>query len=606
MTRRTFLKSAGAMAAWLAAQKCFAFSSAASGRRPNIVLFMVDDMGWQDTSLPFLYREGRPVRTRLNNRYRTPNMEALAKGGAVFTSAYASPVCSPSRCSLMSGMNAARHRVTCWTLGVDQPDRLESSGEGLCSPRWAVNGLQPSGTLPRGSCQPPWRTDDEGKFRQPRLRTTEGAIPYKMNAPYTNARTFVEALHDAGYFTIHCGKAHWGAGNTDYGKADDMAPSTPGADPRAFGFDVNIAGCESGGPRNYRGDAHYGNRGGYARFATPGLDENGYYERNVFLTDALTDKALRTMESHVRERPDQPFYLYLSHYALHSPLSNGCAWDASRSASLDANADPLNPDPKDGLRWNETERNYATLIKGMDDSLGAVMARLRELGIERDTLVLFMADNGGLAVYDRDWQANEPLRAGKGSGYEGGVREPCIVSWPGRVPSGRVTDEPIAMEDFYPTILEAAGVLDLGPLAETPEGVFSDGPLRQVVDGESFLKVALGERETVRTSGEARGILWHYPHHWCEGLPESEYNFYTALRLGRWKLVYRHADRSFELYDLETDLGERNNVAAQNPEVALKLRSEMARLLRERRAQMPILQTTGRPLPYPDEDERAT
>ena len=602
MTRRTFLRSIGAWAAWLAAEKCLAGWGLKPDRRPNIVLFMVDDMGWQDTSLPLLYRDGKPVRTRINRRYRTPNMEELARGGAVFTNAYASPICSPSRCSLMSGMNAARHRVTCWTLGVDQRDRLESSGGGLASPRWAVNGLQPSGTLPEGVCQPPWRTGEDGKFRQPAFGSREGAIPYKMTAPYTNARTLVEALHDAGYFTIHCGKAHWGAGDTDYGKADDMAPSTPGADPRAFGFDVNIAGCESGGPRNYRGDAQYGNRGGYARFATPGLDENGYYEGNVFLTDALTDKALRTMEAHVREKPDQPFYLYLSHYALHSPLGNAGAWDASRSASPDASADPRNPDPRDGLTWNEIERNYSTLIKGMDDSLGAVMARLRELGIERDTLVLFMADNGGLAVYGRDWPTNEPLRAGKGSGYEGGVREPCIVSWPGQVPAGRVTDEPIAIEDFFPTILEAAGVRDPRLLAETPEGVFDDGPLQQVVDGESFLGVAKGERETVRPSGEARSILWHYPHKWCEGIAESEYNFYTALRRGRWKLVYQHTDGAFELYDLATDLGERNNVAAQNPDVVDKLRREMGRLLRERRAQMPILQTTGRPLPYPDEE----
>ena len=126
------------------------------------------------------------------------------------------------------------------------------------------------------------------------------------------------------------------------------------------------------------------------------------------------------MESHVRERPDQPFYLYLSHYALHSPLSNACAWDAARSDSPDIAADSRNPDPHDGLAWNEIERNYATLVKGMDDSLGAVMAKLRELGIERDTLVVFMADNGGLSIIDRPWQSNEPLRAGKGSCYEAG------------------------------------------------------------------------------------------------------------------------------------------------------------------------------------------
>lgn len=596
------MKSAGAVAAWLAAERCLAGLGGASGARPNIVLFMVDDMGWQDTSLPFLYNSANPVTTRLNHRYRTPNMEALAREGMVFTDAYACPVCSPSRCSLLSGMNAARHRVTCWTLGVDQPDRLDSASEGLHSPRWAVNGLQPKGTKPSGACQPPWRTGPDGKFFQPPFDASEGRIPYRMEAPYVNARPFTEMLREAGYFTIHCGKAHWGAGNTDYGKTDDTASSTPGADPRAFGFDVNIAGCESGGPRNYRGDAQYGNRGGYKRFATPGLDENGYYERNVFLTDALTDQTLRTVERHVRTCPGRPFFLYLSHYVLHSPLSNAAAWDAGRSESPDVAQDAKNPDPRDGLKWNETERNYATLIKGMDDSLGAVMARLRELGQEENTLLVFMADNGGLSVIDRPWQSNEPLKAGKGSCYEGGVREPCIVRWPGKVPAGRVSGEPIIIEDFFPTLLEAAGITEFGELAETPEGVFPDGPLRQMVDGESFLGVATGERETVRAGGEARALLWHYPHCWCEGLPESEYNFYTAMRLGKWKLIYQHADRSFELYDLEADIGEEHNLAGQHPETVRRLRQTMGRLLRECRAQMPIVQATGRPLPYPDEE----
>jgi len=599
-SRREFIKTFGAGAVWLVAERCLSGAGAAFGKRPNIVLFMVDDMGWQDMSLPFLYKNGIPVETRLNRRYRTPNMEAMSREGALFTSAYACPICSPSRCSLLSGMNAARHRVTCWTLGVDQKSRLESASEGLRAPRWAVNGLQPEGTNPTGSCQPPWRTGADGKFLQPEFGSPDGNVPFKMDAPYTNAKSFVNVLHDAGYFTIHCGKAHWGSGDTDYGKPDDMKPATPGADPRAFGFDVNIAGCESGGPLNYRGDSHYGNLGGYARFATPGLDENGYYERNVFLTDALTDEALRTVESHVRECPDQPFYLYLSHYALHSPLSNACAWDASRSDSPDMTADSRNPYPDDGLAWNEIERNYATLVKGMDDSLGAVMAKLRELGIERDTLVVFMADNGGLSIIDRPWQSNEPLRAGKGSCYEGGIREPCIVRWPGRIPEGRVVDEPVIIEDFFPTLLEAAGIADAGRLAETPEGVFEDGPLKQVVDGESFLAVATGERETVRASGEERALLWHYPHCWCEGIPESEYNFYTALRLGKWKLVYQHSDRSFELYDLDADIGERNDLSSAHPDIVARLRKVMGRLLRERRAQMPILESTGLPLPYPD------
>lgn len=601
LTRRSFLAALGAGVGGLAAGPACA---ALGGKRPNIVLFMVDDMGWQDTSLPFLYRSGKPVRTRLNRRYRTPNMERLAREGMLFTDAYACSICSPTRCSLMSGMNAARHRVTDWTLGVNAADRLSANGEGLLPPRWSVNGLQPEGTPPTGRCQPPWRTDAAGRFRQPPFGAEEGAVGYALTMPYTNALTFPALLRAAGYRTIHCGKAHWGAGSCHRGERDSRLPSTPGADPRAFGFDENIAGCEIGGPANYRGDRKYGNDGGHARFATPGLDGNGYYERNVFQTDALADMASRAVGRHVAERPGQPFYLYFALYALHAPLRDATTWDASRSASPDLSKDIRNPDPGDGLPWNETERNYATLIKGMDDALGTLLAKLEALGVADDTMVVFMADNGGLSVSGRLRQANAPLRAGKGSCYEGGTREPLIVRWPGHVAPGGVCREPVIIEDFYPTLLGAAGVPLPGSLAETPAGVHADGPLRQVIDGESFLPVLLGERGTVRADGAARPLLWHYPNHWGEGAEASAYHFYSALRLGRWKLIYQHSDRSFELYDLANDLSETRNLAAAHPAVVDRLRREMGRLMRERHAQMPTVRATGETVPFPDEAKR--
>ena len=382
------------------------------GKRPNIVLFMVDDMGWQDTSVPFYYEDGKAVRTRLNKRYatRTPNMERLAKQGMLFTDAYACAVCSPTRCSLMSGMNAARHRVTDWTLGVDQQSRFGAHGEGLYPPRWSANGLQPPGTQAKGVCQPPWRTGADGKFYQPAL-DAPGGNAYDLKMPFTNALTFPQLLQDAGYHTIHVGKAHWGSGSGQYNQQDSKAPTTPGADPRRFGFDVNIAGCEVGGPKNYRGDAHYGNKG-YSQFATPGLDENGYYQDNVFLTDALTDMALRELERSHAAAPDRPFYLYMAHYAIHSPLDNGRAWDASRSDDPNVAKDARNPNPNDGLKWDPMERNYSTLIQGMDDSLGKLLDKLDALGETENTLFIFMADNGGLSISGRLKAANAPARAG--------------------------------------------------------------------------------------------------------------------------------------------------------------------------------------------------
>ena len=422
VSRRMFLgllgAGVGAMAAGpAAAQSARPTQSAQAaqgrGKRPNIVLFMVDDMGWQDTSLPFYYEDGKAVRTRLNRRYagRTPNMERLAKEGMLFTDAYACAVCSPTRCSLMSGMNAARHRVTDWTLGVDQQSRFGAHGEGLYPPRWSANGLQPPGTQAKGVCQPPWRTGADGKFYQPAL-DAPGGNAYDLKMPFTNALTFPQLLQDAGYHTIHVGKAHWGSGSGQYNRQDSTAPTTPGADPRRFGFDVNIAGCEVGGPKNYRGDAHYGNKG-YSQFATPGLDENGYYRDNVFLTDALTDMALRELDRSHAAEPDRPFYLYMAHYALHSPLDNGRAWDASRSDDPNVAKDARNPNPNDGLKWDPMERNYSTLIQGMDDSLGKLLDKLDALGETENTLFIFMADNGGLSISGRLKAANAPARAGR-------------------------------------------------------------------------------------------------------------------------------------------------------------------------------------------------
>ena len=599
VSRRSFLGLLGAGVGALAAGRALG----QGGRRPNIVLFMVDDMGWQDTSVPFLRRDGQWVRTRLNARYagRTPSMERLAAQGMRFTEAYACAVCSPSRCSLMSGMNAARHRVTDWTLGVDQANRLSTSGEGLRSPRWGANGLQPQSTEKTGSCQPPWRVDAQGKYYQPAFGAAEGAYAYDLSVPFTNALAFPELLRRAGYRTIHVGKAHWGSG-TPKSYRVQATPTSPGADPRAFGFEVNIAGAERGGPANYRGDAQYGNATN-ADFATPGLDENNYYEDDVFLTDALTDMALREVRRTHAAEPDRPFYLYMAHYAVHSPLDNARAWDRSRSDSEEVARDARNPNPNDGLAWNATERNYATLIEGMDASLGKLLDLLEELGVADDTLVIFMADNGGLSVSGRLANANAPLRAGKGSCYEGGTREPLIVAWPGHVAPGSVSEEPVIIEDFYPTLLEAAGVPlpTQAELAETPEGVYADGPLRQVLDGASFLPVALGRRGTVRADGTARPLLWHYPNKWGEGPAGKAYNYYSALRLGRWKLIYQHSDQSFELYDLPTDLSESRNLAAERPEEVDRLRREMGRLLRERGAQMPIVQATGAAVPWPDE-----
>ena len=214
---------------------------------PNIILFFVDDMGWQDTSVPFWSK-----RTLFNEIYKTPNMERLAKKGVKFTNAYATPVCSPTRVSLMTGMNAARHRVTNWTLKPDQKQPMELNHPTLEFPDWNYNGI---------SLQP--------------------LIP---NTIY--AKPLPKLLSEAGYHTIHAGKAHFGA------------IGYPSSNPINLGFDVNIAGHAAGRPGSYLGIENFGNgKTGNNVWAVPGLEK--YHGQDIFLTEALTQEVINLSLIHI-------------------------------------------------------------------------------------------------------------------------------------------------------------------------------------------------------------------------------------------------------------------------------------------------------------------
>lgn len=328
-------------------------SSHAQSQKPNIVVFLVDDMGWMDTSLPF----GENV-MELNRVYHTPNMERMAKEGMKFTNAYATPVCTPTRVSLLTGMNVANHKVTNWTNIVkDKPsDHNDETFERMA---WNHNGFSP--------------------------------VPNIPNTVY--ATPLPQLLKDAGYFTVHVGKAHFGS------------QGTPGANPLNLGFMVNVAGNASGHPQSYLGKDNYGNvPGNFSYNAVQGLAE--YYGTDTFLTEALTQEALKSIGQPAKN--GIPFYLYLSHYAIHVPIQ---ADERFIDRYLENGLDPK-------------EAKYASLIEGMDKSLGDVMDYLEENKLVDNTIVLFMSDNGGLSLsYERAGEAhtqNRPLKAGKGSVYEGG------------------------------------------------------------------------------------------------------------------------------------------------------------------------------------------
>lgn len=492
-------------------------SFASRDTRPNIILFLVDDMGWQDTSVPFWTEK-----TLYNERYETPNMERLARQGMLFTQAYACSLSSPTRCSLMTGCNAARLGVTNWTLHKNTSTDGES--QTLELPDWNYNGIA-------------------------QVEGTDHTFV---------ADSFVELLRQSGYHTIHCGKAHWGA------------IDTPGENPCHFGFETNIAGHAGGGLATYLSEQNYGhdqNGKPYSPFAIPGLER--YWQTGTFATEALTREALAALEK--AKAYNQPFYLYMSHYAIHIPI--------------DRDERYFQKYKQKGL--SDKEAAYASLIEGMDKSLGDIMDWLEENGMADNTIILFMGDNGGFST-GSEWRdeplytQNYPLNCGKGSAYEGGIREPMIVSWPGVTQPGSRCDSYLMIEDYFPTILEMAGVHNY--------------KTRQPIDGVSFVPLLDGSGDpSVR-----RSLYWNFPNIWA-GATGPGIGATATVRNGNWKLVYYYETGKKELFDIPNDISEKNDLAAAHPEVVKRLSADLGKYLRKVGAMRPSFRATGKPCPWPDE-----
>lgn len=481
-------------------------------KRPNILLFLVDDMGWQDTSVPFWTEK-----TNYNRLYHTPSMERLAADGMKFTQAYACTVCSPTRVSLMSGMNAARHRVTNWTLQRDTP--VDAKDDQLDFPQWNFNGMQPCDSI-------------------------------KQSVQVT---TFPQILHDNGYFTIHCGKAHFGA------------MGTPAANPLTLGFDVNIAGHAAGAPGSYQGEKYFGNseKGGYTQpWGVPGLEK--YHGDTINLTEVLTREAMLAMDK--ARAAQKPFYLYMAHYAVHAPLEPDKRFYPKYKA----------------MGLDEPEARYASMIESMDKSLGDLMNYLDKNGLADNTIILFMSDNGGLSATARGGKPhlhNLPLKSGKGSAYEGGIREPMIVKWADKVIPASVCNDYLIVEDFFPTILEMAGINKYTTV--------------QKIDGRSFVPMLL----QTGTTSKGRELVWHYPNKWGANGPGIGTT--STIRSGDWKLIHWYKDGKNELYHIAVDIGENSDVAVQHPEIVKTLSKKLGNYLKSVKAQIPIDKNSHVQCSYP-------
>ncbi|HEX9793309.1 MAG TPA: sulfatase-like hydrolase/transferase [Planctomycetota bacterium] len=362
--------------------------------------------------------------------------------------------------------------------------------------------------------------------------------PYVDHLPLEEV-TLAEAFAAAGYRTAFLGKWHLGG---------------DGYLPEDQGFEVNVGGHDRGSPP-----------GGYfAPFANPKLDDGPDGEQ---LTDRLTDEALALIE----EFRAEPFLVYLSYYAVHTPLQTKPDLEAKYAAKAAALPEPAGP------RWlPERERKtrqvqdhavYAGMVQSLDESVGRILDKLEELGLDANTVIVFTSDNGGLSTSEGHPTSNLPLRAGKGWLYEGGVREPAIVRWPGVTRAGSTSATPFTSTDYYPTLLEIAG------LPAQPQ---------QHVDGISLAPLLRGA-----AAPAPRDLFWHYPHYGNQGGAPS-----SAIRSGDWKLIHWYEDDRVELFDLRADPGEKTELSAQYSAQAERL---MARLRKWR-------EDTGVLAPTPNSD----
>jgi arylsulfatase A len=434
---------------------------AAADRPPNVVLILIDDMGWTDLTC---YG---------SKFYETPNIDRLAASGMRLTTGYsACTVCSPTRAAIMTGKYPARLHITDWIAGHQRPFAK------LKVPDW------------------------------------------QQHLPHEEV-TIAEAFHANGYATGVIGKWHLGG--------EPYRPTTQG-------FDINIGGTHVGSPPNYFFPYRNNN------VSLPGLEEG---KPGEYLTDRLTDEAIAFITAH----KDKPFFLYLPHYAVHTPLQA----KADKIAKYRAKANPDSP------QHNAT---YAAMIESLDEGIGRLLAHLDAQNLRENTIVVFTSDNGGLEL--NQVTANDPLRAGKGSAYEGGVRVPLMVSYPPKIRAGSTSDVPAMSIDLFPTLIE---LCDLS----LPMG-------KPAWDGISVAPTLLDKGSVKREN-----FFWHYPHYHPGGATP-----YGAVRSGNWRLVEFYETGKVELYDLGNDIGEAKDLAAAEPQKRGELLSLLQKWRGDVGAQMPL------------------
>lgn len=461
ITRRELLKGLTGSMAYTMLPGCI--SEQAGYTSPNVLFILVDDMGWAELGC-----YGHPL-------HETPNIDSLANRGVRFTSGYAaSPLCSPTRASILAGKYPSRLGITNWIPGEDFHDTPL-----LCEP---TNQFLPLGET-----------------------------------------TFAEAFSDGGYQTAHVGKWHLGRKNYY---------------PEHQGFDVNIAGNHWGHPR----------KGYFSPYHLENLEDG---KKGEYLTDRLTSEAIEVLEGF--SSIEKPWLMNLSYYTVHAPFHAKREKvqkyrKKARAANMKINA------------------RYAAMIESLDENIGRIMSWLDTKGLIDNTIIVFTSDNGG----SRRATTNKPLRGAKGELYEGGIRVPWIITWPGVTEPGTVCDTPVLSTDFYPTLLE-----------------LTSQRLRPAQHRDGISLVPLLNKEPSHDRGY---MIWHYPHYLHRKMASPA----SAIRKGDLKFIYYYENGRQELYNLATDLGETTNLVDQLPSEA----SAMKRALESH------LQAHGANIPQPNPARR--
>ncbi len=489
-------------------------------KKPNILFFLVDDLGWTD------------VGCYNSSFYETPNIDTLAESGVRFTDAYAAcHVCSPTRASILSGKYPATINLTDWL-----PGRKEF----------------------------PFQKLSNAKINQ--------------NLPYKEV-TIAEALKDEGYKTAIIGKWHLGEN-----------PSNP----IAHGFDTHLPNWAWGWP----------NKGYFAPFGLKGFEDS---EKGDYLTDRLTDEAIKYIESN----KNNPFFLYMSHYAVHDPIQGRkdlVKKYKEKLKEIDRNDDynyilegnpdnPKNPSkdelqklihtpdfapykilPNRTFKIKQKQDNieFAGMVESVDQSLGRIIKKLDELGIDDNTIIFFYSDNGGMSAanvgnpkriiptdkLDLAFStSNLPLRGAKGWLYEGGIRVPLIVKWPGIGKKGVNCSTPITSVDMFPTILNMIGAKE--KIGNDKEGV----DFSPLIKGKTIKK---------------RPIYWHFPHYSNHGMQSPG----GSIRDGDYKLIEYFENGTVQLFDLKNDIGEQNDLSKIEVEKTKELKEKLYKWREDVNAQM--------------------